>query len=993
MKEKNFSELGDTLLSKFLNNKKEKAKSKNINYNPLNIKSELLSKNNDELSMRKKIFNLTKNKNIIGINSFNLIQKKAKIDNIKLKIENSDYINKFKNNVNNSSENNSNDQKIKLITDKNESNMKVNLNDNFINKNKYDNLSIKKNKNPLNDLKKFSALNNNDIYLFSNIYTRKNSDEKKPKILFKENTNNYRKYLFNEKKDTFSMKDFDKLNENENKKGSKDYNSKHKGLFYLYNLQNHIYNKNKKNKNSFKYSIFNSFNRTINNNITSIFKIKNSTQRPTILFPKSVNNSSNKHEKKEYLKKYNNLNKNENYLNNMFFKTTNKIKNEENIFSNKMKLRKQNYKNKYLNILTQNDSEPNRKKIKNMNFLPLKNISNVQNKFKLKLTKALVINKTEDLLKNKNRKFKKYSGLFSNGNIKEENNFKKNLNNSKNNIGDSFFENISKISKISTAAKDSKYYMDKSISLSNYIKNYYNENKSYPPTNINFYLYGRRLGQGAFAKVNLGLNVLTGRVVAIKSFKKKAEEKFNIKMKKIQYETELMKRFNHKNITKILEVFHDEEYMLIIMEYINGENLFSFVKKRRKLSEKLAKFLFRQIILGIEHIHSKNVVHRDIKLENIMIDFNNTIKICDFGIGKVLKSEDELLYDKCGTPMYMAPEIILSNENDGYKGFPVDIWSSGITLYIMLSGTLPFNLKSKNNKKENISFNGNKRYNNTYLQNQIISVKPREIENISEEAKDLLKGILNKNPEKRLTCNQILNHPWLKNAKNLDLFDINNKNNLFTKAETTMMLKTYIDYRRGDIEDLKENFTLSNLRNDEVKLEDKNISTKSSILTPFNSGLINNSFNDESVKEDEFDDFKNSKITLENDLMIFNNKVKEYNFNFEMNNNQEVDNGMIIKTHSENSLSSIIQYSSDKNISIYKDNDMINENDYISLYNKELNDNSIDLNKEKMNKVLDEIETLGYDKKYVLNCIENNILCHASTVFYLLINYGEIELV
>ena len=991
MKEKNFSELGDTLLSKFLNNKKEKAKSKNINYNPLNIKSELLSKNNDELSMRKKIFNLTKNKNIIGINSFNLIQKKAKIDNIKLKIENSDYINKFKNNVNNSSENNSNDQKIKLITDKNESNMKVNLNDNFINKNKYDNLSIKNNKNPLNDLKKFSALNNNDIYLFSNIYTRKNSDEKKPKILFKENTNNYRKYLFNEKKDTFSMKDFDKLNENENKKGSKDYNSKHKGLFYLYNLQNHIYNKNKKNKNSLKYSIFNSFNRTINNNITSIFKIKNSTQRPTILFPKSVNNSSNKHEKKEYLKKYNNLNKNENYLNNIFFKTTNKIKNEENIFSNKMKLRKQNYKNKYLNILTQNDSEQNRKKIKNMNFLPLKNISNVQNKFKLKLTKALVINKTEDLLKNKNRKFKKYSGLFSNGNIKEENNFKKNLNNSKNNIGDSFFENISKISKISTAAKDSKYYMDKSISLSNYIKNYYNENKSYPPTNINFYLYGRRLGQGAFAKVNLGLNVLTGRVVAIKSFKKKAEEKFNIKMKKIQYETELMKRFNHKNITKILEVFHDEEYMLIIMEYINGENLFSFVKKRRKLSEKLAKFLFRQIILGIEHIHSKNVVHRDIKLENIMIDFNNTIKICDFGIGKVLKSEDELLYDKCGTPMYMAPEIILSNENDGYKGFPVDIWSSGITLYIMLSGTLPFNLKSKNNKKENISFNGNKRYNNTYLQNQIISVKPREIENISEEAKDLLKGILNKNPEKRLTCNQILNHPWLKNAKNLDLFDINNKNNLFTKAEMMMMLKTYIDYRRGDIEDLKENFTLSNLRNDEVKLEDKNISTKSSILTPFNSGLINNSLNDKSIKEDEFDDFKNSKITLENDLMIFNNKVKEYNFNFEMNNNQEVDNGMIIKTHSENSLSSIIQYSSDKNISIYKDNDMINENDYISLYNKELNDNSIDLNKEKMNKVLDEIERLGYDKKYVLNCIENNILCHASTVFYLLINYGEIE--
>ena len=101
-----------------------------------------------------------------------------------------------------------------------------------------------------------------------------------------------------------------------------------------------------------------------------------------------------------------------------------------------------------------------------------------------------------------------------------------------------------------------------------------------------------------------------------------------------------MKKLSHPNITKILEYFESEKYYLIIMEYINGGNLFSFVKKRRKLNEKLAKFLFYQIINGIKYLHSKNIVHRDIKLENILIDVNNNIKICDFGISKILSKKD-----------------------------------------------------------------------------------------------------------------------------------------------------------------------------------------------------------------------------------------------------------------------------------------------------------------------------------------------------------------
>ena len=354
---------------------------------------------------------------------------------------------------------------------------------------------------------------------------------------------------------------------------------------------------------------------------------------------------------------------------------------------------------------------------------------------------------------------------------------------------------------------DSFYYLKESKKLSDYIKNYYKNNKKYPETNLNFYKYGRLIGQGAFGKVNLGLNVLTGRVVAIKSFNKSNLNSNSENMKKIKYETNLMKKLNHPNITKILELFEDKEYILIIMEYINGGNLFSFLKKHRKVSEKTAKLLYRQIILGIKYMHQQGIVHRDIKLENILIDLNNNIKICDFGIGRVLSSPEQPLFDQCGTPMYIAPEILLCSKEKGYKGFPVDIWSSGIVLYILLSGTLPFSFKNSSSSlsesnESNLSEDNN---NNTELQYSIINKEPKEIENISKEAEDLLKKILKKNPEKRITCEEILNHPWMKGISD------NNKYHLFTKAEINVLSKTYVDYRKDENENLKESFTISNL--------------------------------------------------------------------------------------------------------------------------------------------------------------------------------------
>ena len=536
------------------------------------------------------------------------------------------------------------------------------------------------------------------------------------------------------------------------------------------------------------------------------------------------------------------------------------------------------------------------------------------------------------------------------------------------------------ISSASTKGKESNEFMEQSLKLSKYIKDYYYKYNNYPQTNLNFYRIGRIIGQGGFAKVNLGLNVLTGRVVAIKSFNKTIKTKYgdNLNMDKILYEINLMRKLNHPNITKILETFEDDKFYFIIMEYINGGNLFSYVKKRRKLSEKVSKFLFRQIILGIKHIHSQLIVHRDIKLENILIDMNNKVKICDFGIGIILSSENKDLYSHCGTPLYIAPEIITSTKEKGYKGFPVDIWSAGIALYIMLSGKLPFNLDEDQDDIDGYN-NNNGKQKNAKLKYEIVHKEPKYLENISDEARDLLRGLLNKNPKKRLTCDQILNHPWFS--------DINyNKNHLFSKAEKENLSKTYIDYRKNKLDDLVENFTLSNLFNDKKNsnIEYNNIESKSSLLAPFNSlnfeffNISNENLNIN--KKDEFDDFYNKKLIIEKDLLAYSNKAKELNNQYEINNNKDVDNGVLINTKSMAASTS----SSFSNTNTFRNNNDKNnqfEYDY----------RGIDyINKEKLERILNQMNSMGYERDYIIKSVKNNYLNHASTVFFLLMQYENI---
>ena len=273
-----------------------------------------------------------------------------------------------------------------------------------------------------------------------------------------------------------------------------------------------------------------------------------------------------------------------------------------------------------------------------------------------------------------------------------------------------------------------------------------------PKTQLELYKIGKMLGKGAFGKVNLGLHRLTRKLCAIKSinmdFMKEESQK-----KKIMNEINILKSLRHPNNIKILETFQTDKHHMIVMELCPGGDLLNYVRKRRKLSEKYAKFVFKQIMEGIAYLHENKVSHRDIKLDNILLDGHGNIKIGDFGVSRKIE-EQEILFEQCGTPAYIAPEIV---KDMGYKGFPVDIWSAGICLYAMLYGNVPF----KANQIGDL---------NTVEQlNQDIEYK----DTVSKEAIEVMKMMLQKVPKLRATAQEVLLHPWLNDDidDHIDIFD------------------------------------------------------------------------------------------------------------------------------------------------------------------------------------------------------------------------------
>lgn len=131
-------------------------------------------------------------------------------------------------------------------------------------------------------------------------------------------------------------------------------------------------------------------------------------------------------------------------------------------------------------------------------------------------------------------------------------------------------------------------------------------------------------------------------------------------------EYNILKRARHKNIVRLYESFETDAHIVYVMEVCGGGDLLTFVRRRRKLKEDLAKFVFKQLIHGIYYVNSKRVLHRDIKLDNILLTSEGDVKICDFGVSKVVQSATAVQTEQCGTPAYIAPEVFRGR---GYKGF------------------------------------------------------------------------------------------------------------------------------------------------------------------------------------------------------------------------------------------------------------------------------------------------------------------------------------
>ena len=200
------------------------------------------------------------------------------------------------------------------------------------------------------------------------------------------------------------------------------------------------------------------------------------------------------------------------------------------------------------------------------------------------------------------------------------------------------------------------------IEQSNLIIDSFNQKGDAPETTPDFYRAGKMLGRGAFGKVCLGMHKLTRKMVAIKSINKEylSEEK---QRSKIMHEVGILLKLRHNSVVKLYETFETGRHILLVMELCAGGDMLNFVRKRKKLDEPTAKVLFKQVIEGIGYIHSQKILHRDIKLDNILLDGKGGVKIADFGVSKTVKP-GETMYEQSGTPAYIAPEII---KDKGYK--------------------------------------------------------------------------------------------------------------------------------------------------------------------------------------------------------------------------------------------------------------------------------------------------------------------------------------
>jgi len=311
------------------------------------------------------------------------------------------------------------------------------------------------------------------------------------------------------------------------------------------------------------------------------------------------------------------------------------------------------------------------------------------------------------------------------------------------------------------------------------------------------YELGKQLGHGTFAKVYHARNVLTGSHVAMKIVGKEKVIKAGM-MEQIKREISVMKMVRHPNIIELHEVMASKSRVYFAMELVKGGELFNKIAKG-KLREDVARSYFQQLISAVDFCHSRGVYHRDLKPENLLLDEDGNLKVTDFGLSAFSDHlrQDGLLHTTCGTPAYVAPEVI---GKKGYDGAKADIWSCGVILYVLLAGFLPF-------QAENVVAMYRKIYRGDF----------RCPPWFSSDARKLITKLLDPNPDLRLPISQIVESAWFKIENPSKTPSFLYENDVFTKCDEIETLNAF------HIISLSEGFDLSPLFEEKEREEKKEI--------------------------------------------------------------------------------------------------------------------------------------------------------------------------